>query len=173
MDEKQIEKLVNDLKDIEIKKDTGYRISDFMLDLDSTERFLRHMSDQMMQEKGFWVRLASKSNYLRIKEACKWLKTICVNFEWVANSIHAFVKTYDRRIKVLQQDNKDLKANLEMAYKSIYDYEPEKAKLRTEIEELKEEIEELKQKNKALEQTNIKKRKREQLKQQANDTGKN
>lgn len=150
MDEKQIEKLVNDLKDIEIKKGTDYHISDFMIHLDSTERFLRHMSDQMMQEKGFFVRLASKSNYLRIKEACKWLKTICVNFEWVANTIHAFVKTYDRRIKVLQQDNKDLKANLEMAYKAIYDFEPEKAKLTTEIERLQEQIEELKKENDAL-----------------------
>ena len=62
----------------------------------------------------------------------------------VANTIHSFVKTYDRRIKVLQQDNKDLKSNLEMAYKSIYDIEPEKAKLTTEIERLKEQIEELK-----------------------------
>ena len=150
MDEKQIDKLVNDLKDFEIQKGTHYYIRDFILHLDSTERFLRNLSEQMIQEKGLLVKLVSKTNYVRIQEACKWLKSVIVGFEIVANTIHSFVKTYDRRIKVLQQDNKDLKNNLEMAYKSIYDIEPEKAKLTTEIERLKEQIEELKKENEAL-----------------------
>lgn len=48
MDEKQIDKLVNDLKDIEIQKGTHYYISDFILHLDSTERFKMALEETLL-----------------------------------------------------------------------------------------------------------------------------
>lgn len=59
-------------------------------------------------------------------------------------------KKFCEKTKQLEEENKDLKESLEIAYKAIYDFEPEKAKLTTEIERLQEQIEELKKENDAL-----------------------